>query len=138
MTEAERLRILASFLPEFEAPDFSPGRRVDPGPTPEGVERFPYEELSESAERFIETIHEAGWIQPFDWPSWLGTEEARALFEREEAMQTASAEQLSKVLTTCVRRARFIWGTPHLGDFRSGLFLRVVRRAAVLAREASD
>jgi hypothetical protein len=68
----------------------------------------------------------------------LGSEEAQALFEREEAMETASAEQLSKVLTTCVRRARFIWGTPHLGDFRSGLFLRVVRRAAVLAREASD
>ncbi len=128
MTEAERLRILASFLPEFEAPDFSPGQKVDPGPTSQGVERFPYEKLSAPAERFIETIHEAGWIQPFDWPSWLGSEEAQALFEREEAMQTASPEQLGKVLTTCVRRARFIWGTPLLEGFRSGLFLRVVSR----------
>jgi hypothetical protein len=138
MTEADKLRVLASFLPEFESPDFNAGREVAPGPTSQGVERLPCEELSAPAERFLATIHEAGWIQTFNWSSWVRTEEARALFEREEAMQAASAEQLSKVLTVCVRRARFDWGASHLEDFRSGLFLRVVQRAAVLAREATD
>lgn len=84
---------------------------------------------------FWDCLDERGWLSPFDWMSWLETAEARELRERPGALEQASAVQLSRLLTMTQRQERFGDGA-WVSLWDSGLLLGIVRRAAVLAREA--
>jgi len=115
----ERLRGLADFVAVFERPGFEFQRKSE----------GPYAVYSPEAHRFMEAVSELRWVQPFDWPAWMDTDEARAL-ERLEGLASATPEQLSRVLTVLARQDRFVEGT--LGSaFRSGYLLATCRRAAV-------
>ena len=130
-----RLLALAAFLPVLEAADFSAGEMVFPPDAADGVSRFPYGNPSETVDRFFNMLHDKNWVVPFNWPEWMATQEAKELFAEDgDAVSKASADQLSKMLTTCVRRDRFTWGDPLMEDFESGLIARIARRAGVLCR----
>ena len=132
----ERLRALAAFLPVVEAYDFSPGEMVFPPDTPDGVSRFPYASQSEPVRAFFQMLHEKNWVVPFNWTDWAGSQEAKLLFAEDgQALSKATEEQLSKMLTACVRRDRFSEGS-LLANFESGLMTRIIRRADALLREA--
>jgi hypothetical protein len=74
------------------------------------------------------------WIEPFDWPAWAQSAEGRALLGHPDAIASASAEGLRKLLTVYLRSERFGDGTLE-NVFRSGMLTAIVRRADVLARE---
>lgn len=111
----ERLRLLARFLPEFES---LPTQTEDL----EGA--------------FIRTAYDSGCVLDyFDWPGWKDTEEATALVCDEAALASATSEQLAKLLTTLIRKQRFIWGGSLVNEPERRLILGILRRAAVLARK---
>ena len=130
----DHLRALADFLPTLEAAGFSAGEWICPPDKGDGVSRLAFRDPSEAASAFFDMVHAYGWVTQFDWPAWAGTKEAEALFAEDGlALAQANEDQLSKMLTVCVRRDRFSYGDPLLQDLESGLIERIVRRADQLA-----
>jgi hypothetical protein len=126
------LQALASFLSEFEASDFFGGEMVAPL-AKNGVLQMPYAKYTAVVSRFHKAAYENGWVlRDFDWMEWAKSKEAHMLRGDKQAVEHASASQLMKLLTVCIRSERFCEGA-LLDAFEAGLVLRVVRRAQVLA-----
>ena len=119
---SESMRALAEFLPMFEAPGFEFGDWESGWFSP-----------SREALDFISACYELGWMKPnFDWPTWMGTEEAARLRDDPVALEQATLEQVSQLLTVLVRQDRFADGSLGVA-FESGLLIRIVQRVARLA-----
>jgi hypothetical protein len=137
MTLHERLRGLASFLPAFESAAFEFGRWNRSESSDDGVFTLPFFVLSETADAFVKTAYELGWVEPgFDWGTWMGTEEAQSLRDRPTSLAGATPEQLAHLLTVIVRQDRFAEGS-LLASYESGLLAGILRRAAGLAGESA-
>lgn len=123
------LRALAAFLPRFEAPGFVFG-----GGRPGPRAFFGWFELSPVAADFVSACYEAGWVQwpDFNWGTWKNSAEARQLYFDPAALETATPEQLSRLLTVLIRQERFVDGALNAA-FQSGVLLRILRRIAVLS-----
>ncbi len=131
MDEADRLRALAALVPILEAPDVDFGHWELPPPR-DGVGSLGWYELGPAGKAFRDAVARGAWLQAgFDWPAWMQTEEGRALRDRADAMETATPDQLARLLTAIVRSDRFTEGS-IAGAFESGLLLRIARRARVL------
>ena len=134
MTLRDRLHGLASFVPEFEAPEFTSGKWAGGELVSDNVRTMPYFDLSEPVHRLLEACYELSWVRSdFSWPEWSGTPEAHRLMVEPGALESASVEDIERLLTTWLRFDRFCEG--HLGGVcESGHMLRVLRRAAALER----
>ncbi len=133
--QRERLQALAAYLPIVEAANFTAGEMVFPPDTPDGVSRFPYAAPSDPVSQFFEMAYEKNWVASFDWMEWKNSHEAKELFAEDGlAISRANIEQLSKILTACVRREKFAEGS-LIADFESGLMTRIIQRAHALLRE---
>lgn len=120
--DVESMQALAAFLPKFEAPGFEFGDWESGWFSP-----------SREALDFISACYELGWMKPnFDWPTWMGTEEAARLRDDPAALEQATPEQLSRLLTVLIRQDRFSDGVLGI-SFESDLLVRIVRRIAELA-----
>ncbi|MFL5686382.1 MAG: DUF6508 domain-containing protein [Chloroflexota bacterium] len=139
MSEADdlraRLEALAAFSKELDAPDFDAGHWHDSEvrETPDGeIRTMPWFELSERAEAFTGTAAANGWVQPFDWMTWVETDEAKALRDDRDTLANATPDQLQQLLTAVTRAERFSDGSLELA-FQSGLMAAIARRARTLA-----
>ena len=131
-----RLEALAAYLPAFEAGfDFGTWQGGTAGA--DGVIQMPWFDFSPTARDFLRAISGAGWVTPFDWPAWMATPEGRALTRDPKAVETASVEDLQRVLTGLVRGDRFHEGA-LAGAYESGILLAVVRRAQALLDEGLE
>ena len=130
----ESLSALAAHYEGLADPDYRPGHVMLPRKRPDGVTEIGYASLSERSEAFLSEIVAAGWISPFDWVVWQTTPEGRQLLTDQSSIASATAEQLSRVLTTVVRQDRFAEGV-LLEAFENGLMKAVAARAAVLLNE---
>ncbi len=99
----------------------------------DGSTQMPYYEFSAEARELISRLP----VTPFDWPSWMKTDEAQRLVRDHGAIATASADQLVKLTTAVVRSDRFTEGSVA-GAFESGLLAAIARRAATLADLTPD
>lgn len=126
----DRLRRLARHLPVFEAPGFRFGEWEPSRERQDGVIVLGWFKPSAGAAAFLADL--GGWITPFDWMSWAATPEGRALLDHPEAVASASADDLRKLLTLYIRSERFGEGT-LANAFTSGMLTAIVRRAGVLA-----
>ncbi len=125
----DRLNALAEFLPIFETPDFEFGHFVDEPGT------FGYYNFSDDASRFIAVCYEMKWVNLcFDWSAWKESPEALQLFGDRTALESATPDQMQNLLTVAIRQDRFVEGA-LASAFESGLLVRILRRAAVLAEE---
>ncbi|GIW20847.1 MAG: hypothetical protein KatS3mg065_1143 [Chloroflexota bacterium] len=89
---------------------------------------------SSAISRFVDEMYRLGWVVRFDWPHWAASPEGRRLLSDPEAIGSASAEDLARIITTIVREERFSEGA--LADaFDRGVLTAVARRAGELARE---
>ncbi len=129
----ERLEGLAVYTRFFTADDFSFGAMRH-------GQAMPMYDFSDHASRFIDDMYTLGWVKTdFDWPTWARTPEAQRLVNDAEALKTASAEDLARLLTAHLRQDRFCEG--HLGEmFDTGHLTAIVVRAAALleALEADE
>jgi hypothetical protein len=132
MTDARRdwLRRLASHRPAFEAPGFSFGSWIPAREREDGVIEMGWYEPSAEADAFLADAR--AMITAFDWPAWATGPEGRALLGDPEAVASASADDLRRLLTVYVRSERFGDGTLE-SAFRSGMLAAIIRRAGVLA-----
>ena len=125
----DRLNALAEFLPIFETPDFEFGHFVDEPGT------FGYYSFSDDASCFIDVCYEMKWVNlSFDWGAWKESPEALQLRDDPAALGSATPNQLQNLLTVVIRQDRFVEGA-LASAFGSGLLVRILRRAAVLAEE---
>ena len=69
----------------------------------------------------------------FDWGTWKQTPEAISLRDDAQVLARATPEQLSRLLTVCIRQDRFCEGALE-GAFESGLLTRILERAAIILR----
>lgn len=131
----ERLQALAAFLPLFEEPGFKFGSWAEPPSFKSDVILMPQYERGEVAQEFVQMAYTMDWvILGFDWPIWIGTEEAIHLRDDAQTLAAATPEQLARLLTAVIRRDRFVEG--GLGSvYDSGLLTAITRRAAVLAEQ---
>jgi hypothetical protein len=130
--DVARLHRLGQHLAVLESPDFSFGAWVPMRELADGSFTMPYYEPSSEAEAFLADAR--ALVHPFDWPAWASSPEGQRLLGHPEAVASASAEDLGKLLTTYVRSERFGEGT-LAGAYESGMLTAIARRASVLARE---
>jgi hypothetical protein len=137
-TDRQKLKALAKYDTVFTNPDFEFGRwpRIPSDPYQGQSITF---EIAPEITQFQKDLYDYGWVldTEWNWPEWAKTEEAQALFEDGAALSKGTIEQLQHVLTVRLRIARVQEKTVLVEDFRSGLFLRIVRRAAVILAENS-
>lgn len=130
----DSLRALAAHFDRLSEPNLDSGHIVEPRRRSDGVGVIGYARLSEASNAFLDDAIAAGWVRPFDWVVWMTTPEGRRLLSDQSSIASATADQLSKVLTAHVRRDRFADGT-LLEAFESGLMRAIAARAAVLLGE---
>ena len=134
LASLDRLRAIAAYFPVFDAPDFEFATWTPPKER-DGVVSLRGYTLSATAQDFLRTADDAGWVVQFDWGTWIGTDEAARLRDDPNALSHATPGQLAKLLTVVVRQNRFVEG--ELVDaFESGLLVGILRRADALVREA--
>lgn len=131
LNDRDRLHALAELVPFLEAPDADFGHWETPA-SKDGIDSLGWFEFGPTAERWRAGVGQGSWvIQGFDWRSWLETDEGRALHDQAETVDTATADQLAKLLTAIIRSDRFVEGSIE-GAFRSGHLGRIARRAEAL------
>lgn len=132
---SKRLRGLAAFLPLFEEPGFTFGQWSEVKKTEPGVITLPFFTLSNTADAFVRAAHDLEWVRhDFDWPKWMQTTEARRLRDKEDALASATSDQLARLLTVVIRQERFCEGS-LASAYDSGLLTGILRRAAALESE---
>ena len=129
---AAALHRLARHLPAFETPGFTFGSWEPAREGEDGVIVMGWYVPGPEADAFLADL--GGWIVPFDWMTWAATPAGQALLRHPDAVASASAEDLQKLLTVYVRGERFGEGTLE-NAFKSGMLTAIVRRAGVLAAE---
>jgi hypothetical protein len=116
--DRQALEALAAWAPRFAEPGFEFAR---------------WFRLTPDAQRFVQDCSNHGWIRgDLDWGTWSGTSEAARLRDDPAALATASPEDQARLLTAVVRADRFSGGE-LAAAWESGLLIRIVQRAAVLA-----
>jgi hypothetical protein len=128
---SDRLGRLAAHAEFLRQPGFSAGRWHEPRHLEDGSMTMPWFELSPEAADLVRAASTLGFVRPFDWMTWIATPEAAALMTA-EGTRGATAEDISKLMTTLVRRDRFVEGTLDAA-FESGLLLAILERARELS-----
>jgi hypothetical protein len=114
-----QLDALLRFLPIFEQPGYVFGEWH----SPEG--QFPYYAMHREAMEFVQALYSQQIVFSFDWPSWQ--EEAKRFVADPEALKTADLLTLRKLLTTHVRKDRFVEG--HMASMlECGHIAAILRR----------
>jgi hypothetical protein len=114
--------------PAFSTGTWTPSRTDDAG-----VIHLGWFDLSDACQAFVSEMYELGFVHAFDWRQWLAAPEGRDLARRPEAVATAGADDLARLLTAIIRSERFGDGQIE-GAFESGLLLAIARRAEGLSR----
>jgi len=129
----DRLDALAHYAPIFAAPGFEFASWRKYPPDEQGRIIVPTCVLGPEARAFVATAYEYRWVvRSFGWANWRKTAEAQRLLAGPEHIATASAEQLSKLLTSFIRNEKFCDGT-LLGAFEAGFLTAVAERATVIS-----
>ena len=132
---ADRLRSIVTYLAAFESLGFKFGVWRTPPASRQGVIDLPYFATNEAVSAFIEAAYHNNWVAAdFDWPEWTQTQEAKDLRDDPEALARANPEQISRLLTVCIREDRFCEGALQ-ASYESGLLTRILKRSAAILRE---
>ena len=119
-----KLEGLAAYLSVFETPGFLFGHWTKPN----GTSILPSFVHTPEARSFIKAAYALGWIlSEFDWGKWKETEEAKELRDDPKALDSASTEQIAKLLTTVIRQDRFVEGALE-SAYSSGLLNAILGR----------
>lgn len=117
-------------MPEFEGSGFTFGQWTGGEVVRDNIRTMPHYEFSTTAHRLFEACYDLGWVRSdFDWAAWSSTPDAQRLVNESSAAEQASVEDLERLLTMCIRAERYCEGYLS-GAYKSGLLLRILRRAA--------
>lgn len=129
------LESLARFLEPLSNTNLRHGDWVSPASDDTQAIQVPFVVFASVIVEFIEAAYENKWLDlEFDWPEWANTPTGAMLLKNPDALTISGPSELSRLLTVCIRRDKFVEGA-LLSDFESGLILRIVKRAAVILGE---
>ncbi|MFO7654076.1 MAG: DUF6508 domain-containing protein [Candidatus Krumholzibacteriia bacterium] len=132
----ERLQRLAAWADRFADGSFMPGTWVASTTRPDGVIQMGWYDLSDMGQSYVSEMYELGWVYAFDWSAWLGTAEGQRLSSGPGPIDSASSDDLARLLKAIIRGERF--GDSQIeGAFRSGMLLAIARRAGELSDSLS-
>ena len=131
----EPLEALARWRPRLEDPDFRIGAWVKSWTDDQGLTHVGWFDYSPDAREFLGDVGRHGWVQVFDWQTWLQTPEGERIAHQPGGIEEATPDDLVRILTAIIRSDRFTEGS-IAGAFESGLLTRVIRRAEALAAPA--
>ncbi|MCP9851016.1 DUF6508 domain-containing protein [Cyanobium sp. Morenito 9A2] len=115
---AEEIQALVRYLPVFETKGFVSGTSESrPGFFPDFMN-------SRDVLRFVHALYDNGFVFPFDWVRW--TDRVDAYICKPETLQTASLQDIRKLLTAIARKDRFCAG--QLACLIDGGFIQAVLR----------
>jgi hypothetical protein len=118
-TGPQQLDAVLEFLPIFEKLGYVFGEWH----SAEG--QFPYYSMSREVMDFVQALYDQQVVFSFDWPSWQ--EEAKRYVSDPEALETADVLTLRMLLTTHIRKDRFVEG--HLTSMlECGHITAILRR----------
>ena len=121
-----QLDAVLRFLPIFEQPGYVFGEWH----SSEG--QFPYYAMHREAREFVQALYGQQVVFSFDWRSWQG--EAERFVSDPEALETADLLTLRKLLTTHVRKDRFVEG--HLASvLECGHITAILRRLGTIREQ---
>jgi hypothetical protein len=122
----QNLDAVLRFLPVFARPETVFGEWL----SPEG--QSPYYALSQETTDFVETLYKQRIVFAFDWKSWQ--DEAQKFVSNPESLKAADLLALSKLLSTHVRKDRFVEG--HLAKLlASGHITAILSRLKEIREE---
>ena len=104
----DHVKAILKYLPYFERRGQSFGTPPDVR-AENGVGEIIPALLSQRAAAFVQTCYDSGFVQDFDWPTWQG-EAARLLRDEAAFFRTVDLGTLVKLLTTHIRKDRFVDG----------------------------
>ena len=133
----DRLRLLARNVDRLADPDFVFGAWEPSRTDDQGVMTLPWYELGPGGTAFLDDVRAGGWVTPFDWPAWSASPEGQRLIGHPEAVASASADDLGKLLTTYVRGDRFNEGL-LASAHENGMLAAIARRAQELVQDLQD
>ncbi len=127
---AAQLDAILRFLPIFEQPGYRFTTLVEP------PGRSAYYDHSPEVSDFIHACYQHNlMIVGFDWPSWQ--EEAWRYCREAQALQGADLLTLRRLITTHVRKDRFVGG--HMvGMLESGHITAILRRLKEIRQQMGD
>ena len=119
----EQIEALTSYLPRLYADGFSPVERWEGGEKrKDGLMTLPYPTYDPLVEEFFRLVSSDGWLD-YEY----NPEQASQMLKDEDAVKTASLEQIRTMLTFCVRGERFSDG--HWGEMiEQGYIRRLLER----------
>lgn len=127
------LMSLAGFLDQISSEKFKAGKWPSASDAGDGAIIMPYVALDGVAQNFVKAAYDDGWIDTeFDWAEWIKSPEAKKLLNDPTTLAEATPQDLSRLVTVCIRKDRFVEGA-LLKAFDCGLILGIVKRAAALA-----
>ena len=113
----EEIETLTSYLPRLYAEGFSPVKSWEGGKKKDGSITLPYPEYHPLVHEFFDRVSGDGWLDYAYKP-----EQASAMIRDENAVKTASLEQIQTMLTFCIRGERFSDG--HWGEMIEKGYIR--------------
>ena len=120
--QMKHLRTLAPFLSKFEVPP----------------DAFPRWKRNPVASDFVNTCYKVGWIgKDFDGTEWKSSDEALRLSDDPAALQSATPEQIGRILTVLIQQGHFVDGS-LASDFESGFLVEILRHITVLAARPTE
>jgi len=125
----EQIDAVLKYLPRLEEEDY----RFGEWGVPEN--HMPYFLFSPEANEFVRALYEEGIVIAFDWQDrW---EEAKRYELNREALRTADLLTIRKLLTTHVRKDRFVEG--HLASIcDQGLLRAILERLKEIRAEMAN
>ena len=118
----QEIEALTAFLPRLYAEGFTPVQSWSGGKQKDGSFTLPYPNYHPLVEEFFRTVSSAGWLD-YEY----NPDQASQMLKDENAVKTASLEQIKSMLTFCVRGERFSDG--HWGEMiEKGYIRRLLER----------
>jgi hypothetical protein len=134
-TLREAASLAERHLPALRLARGVPVRFVGGGEEAPGVFRLAQPTVDSRVYLFVDECIRDGWSFPFDWISFA--DRAREMIDREDGIESASLDELRRLLTVIIRQDRFGRGVVEEMAER-GAFVRILERMAALAAPVAD
>jgi hypothetical protein len=127
----EALLALAGWADEISQPGFATATWQGGEPGPDGVILMPYATYHDRLDAFVADMYRVEMVRPVDWMQWVATPRAQELLDDPGAFAGATADEVSRILTSVIRAERFGDGSIE-GAFQKGIVQAAARRARAL------
>jgi hypothetical protein len=88
---------------------------------------------AETAEAFVRSCYDQGWVVDCGWPRWKQTDDAQSLARDRDRLVRAMPDDLARLLTTLIRQDRYCDGS-LVEAYDCGLLTAILRRAERLTK----